>query len=413
MAKLGTTSVFGDLLVDGMIHGSVTGNLTGNASTATSATTATSAGKLATARNITIGNKSNSFDGTANISFTLADIGAAAASHGTHLTIGTGATNAAAGNHTHSNYATTTTTGSLSSLKTSAKGSLVAAINEVFQSGSDAKQKLVDALTAKGISASTSDSWDTLIGKLGDIASAEGADNIYAATSLPATGKTNDICIVSSPLPNHIHIGRIKPTSIDANDIWLDTDGTNLPERQYRTITIGKLSTNLRISSAYRMNSSGSYAAQVVAYYWDGSKWVVCCPVITTLKSTKTNSTGSISLGSGSKYNIAQSGACSVTMKVMEGIQYTGKCTVRVYHSYNYGNSGNVLTYTLSAYNKNGSLITNVAYRSILGDEDYYYFHDVNIPDPGGYIRVSATTAGTNPANDEYNLYMSVGGNKA
>lgn len=33
---------------------------------------------------------------------TPADIGAAAASHGTHLTIGTGASNAAAGNHTHS-----------------------------------------------------------------------------------------------------------------------------------------------------------------------------------------------------------------------------------------------------------------------------------------------------------------------
>ena len=36
---------------------------------------------------------------------TAADIGAAKASHGTHLTIGTGASNAAAGNHTHSGYA--------------------------------------------------------------------------------------------------------------------------------------------------------------------------------------------------------------------------------------------------------------------------------------------------------------------
>lgn len=302
--------------------------------------------------------------------------------------------------------------GALSNLKTNEKGSLVGAINEVFQSGSNAKTKLVNALTAKGISASTSDSWDTLIDKIGNMATAEGASNIYAATSLPATGKTNDICIVSSPLPNHIHIGRIKPTSVDANDIWLDTDGTNL-DRPYRVVTVGKLSTNLRVSSAYRLTSSGGYAAQVVAYYWDGSKWVVCCPVITTLKSTNSNSTGSISLGSGSKYNIAQSGTCSVTMKVMEGIQYTGKCTVRVDHSYNYGNSGNTLTYTLTAYNKNGSVVTNVAKRTTLGSENYTYFHDVNIPDPGGYIRVSATTAGSSPANDEYNLYMSVGGNKA
>lgn len=45
-------------------------SLSGNASTASSAA------KLTTARNITIGNKSNSFNGTANIDFTLADIGA-------------------------------------------------------------------------------------------------------------------------------------------------------------------------------------------------------------------------------------------------------------------------------------------------------------------------------------------------
>lgn len=70
MAKLSTTSVFGDLLVDGMIHGNVTGNLTGNASTATSATTASKADILTTARNIALGGMltgSASFNGSANI----------------------------------------------------------------------------------------------------------------------------------------------------------------------------------------------------------------------------------------------------------------------------------------------------------------------------------------------------------
>lgn len=81
MAKLSTTSVFGDLLVDGMIHGNVTGNLTGNASTATSATTATTAGKWTTARTITIGSKGKSVDGSGNVSWTLAEIGAAASNH--------------------------------------------------------------------------------------------------------------------------------------------------------------------------------------------------------------------------------------------------------------------------------------------------------------------------------------------
>ena len=70
MAKLSTTNVFGDLLVDGMIHGNVTGNLTGNASTATSATTASKADILTTARNIALGgvlSGSASFNGSANI----------------------------------------------------------------------------------------------------------------------------------------------------------------------------------------------------------------------------------------------------------------------------------------------------------------------------------------------------------
>lgn len=83
MAKLSTTSVFGDLLVDGMIHGNVTGNLTGNASTATSATTATSAGKWSTARTLTIGNTGKSVDGSGNQSWTLSEIGAFPSAGGT------------------------------------------------------------------------------------------------------------------------------------------------------------------------------------------------------------------------------------------------------------------------------------------------------------------------------------------
>ena len=62
-----------------------------------------------------------------------------------------------------------TSMGTLSSLQTSAKGNLVSAINEVFQSGSNAKTRLVNALTAKGETVSTSDSWDLLIGKVGEL----------------------------------------------------------------------------------------------------------------------------------------------------------------------------------------------------------------------------------------------------
>ncbi len=61
-----------------------------------------------------------------------------------------------------SNLASRTEVGTLSNLKTSDKSSLVGAINELFQNGSNAKQRLIDALTAKGMTCSIDDSWDDL-----------------------------------------------------------------------------------------------------------------------------------------------------------------------------------------------------------------------------------------------------------
>lgn len=61
-----------------------------------------------------------------------------------------------------SNFATRNDIGTLSSLQTSNKSNLVAAINELFQNGSNVKQRLVDTLTAKGMSCSINDSWDAL-----------------------------------------------------------------------------------------------------------------------------------------------------------------------------------------------------------------------------------------------------------
>ena len=161
--------------------------------------------KLANARKFTIGNTEKTFDGSADVSWSLSEIGAAPASHGTHLTLGTSSSNAYRGDygntaythsqaahapsnaqknsditkaeieakltgnitsHTHSSYATTTTTGTLSSLKTSSKGSLVAAINEVFQSGVSVKEELVDTLTSKGLDVSTSNTFTEIISEI-------------------------------------------------------------------------------------------------------------------------------------------------------------------------------------------------------------------------------------------------------
>lgn len=61
---------------------------------------------------------------------------------------------------------TNTIVGSLSQLQTANKSNVVGALNEVFQSGVDAKQRVVDAINAMGGSASTNDDWATLEWKI-------------------------------------------------------------------------------------------------------------------------------------------------------------------------------------------------------------------------------------------------------
>lgn len=59
--------------------------------------------------------------------------------------------------------------GTLEQLQTTEKTSLVGAINETFQLGSERKAKLVENLTAMGVSCSTSDTWESLLAKVLDI----------------------------------------------------------------------------------------------------------------------------------------------------------------------------------------------------------------------------------------------------
>lgn len=59
-----------------------------------------------------------------------------------------------------------TNQGDLATLETNAKTDLVSAINELFQSCSNIKQQLVDALTAAGVDASIDESIDGIIAKI-------------------------------------------------------------------------------------------------------------------------------------------------------------------------------------------------------------------------------------------------------
>lgn len=63
--------------------------------------------------------------------------------------------------------------------------------DQAFTAGNERKQEVVDALIAKGVSASTSDSWDTLIGKMSAIIKATG--NATAADVRSGKTFSNDI----------------------------------------------------------------------------------------------------------------------------------------------------------------------------------------------------------------------------
>lgn len=56
--------------------------------------------------------------------------------------------------------------GNLSNLKTSSKGTLVAAVNEVFQLGSNVKSAIVTALNEKGCDLNSNSSWDDICNSL-------------------------------------------------------------------------------------------------------------------------------------------------------------------------------------------------------------------------------------------------------
>ena len=71
------------------------------------------------------------------------------------------------------------------SLNTKSKD-IVGAINEVFQSGNNVKQNLVDALIAKGVDCSTSDSFNRLIGLIYGLTNNEGSEDDTGNENLPS-----------------------------------------------------------------------------------------------------------------------------------------------------------------------------------------------------------------------------------
>jgi hypothetical protein len=149
----------------------------------------------------------------------------------------------------------------LNSLQTSNKNNLVAAINEVFQSGVNAKQQLVDALNAKGMTCSTSDSWNTLINHINE--GAGGGLDIISATELPNTGRENQICVIMENPINKYSILPYTNNTYTSDSVTLvyGADESNYTYRSNNQII------------QYNFNRVTKDGVNFKSYYWQDSKW--------------------------------------------------------------------------------------------------------------------------------------------
>lgn len=178
--------------INANIIGDITGDLHGNADTATKLQTGRNingtlfdgtqnitTAQWGTARNLTIGNSTKSVNGSTNVSWTLSEIGAAAASHnhsasnitsGTlalaRIPTGTTASTVALGNHTHSGYASsshTHGTNNVTALTGYTEGSSTTtlsssmSLNTALASLQNQIQTKVDSLADLGITATAAE----------------------------------------------------------------------------------------------------------------------------------------------------------------------------------------------------------------------------------------------------------------
>ena len=207
--------------------------------------TAAAATKLATARNITIGSASKSFDGSASISYTLTEIGAAAASHnhdGVYLPID--------GNATSATVATTA-------------GKLTTAIDITIGSATlafDGSEDIIFTLSDIGAAASNHNHNTAYLG-----ISATAAAATKLATSRTITignaGKSfNGTANISFTLSE---IGAAAATH-DHDGVYLPVAGTAASATKLataRAITIGSISKNFDGSAAISFTLSEIGAA--------------------------------------------------------------------------------------------------------------------------------------------------------
>ncbi|MBV4445301.1 hypothetical protein KM799_02595 [Clostridium tyrobutyricum] len=123
--------------------------------------------------------------------------------------------------------------GDLTNLETTNKDTIVKAINEAFQSGTDVKTNTISAVNEKGGNLSSNASWDDIIQAIKDIqAGGDGNVTGNATTDDILEGKTATVPsgVITGTMPNHT-IDQVKNQIVDSSKLSVDSstiDGTGL-----------------------------------------------------------------------------------------------------------------------------------------------------------------------------------------
>ena len=163
------------------------------------------------------------------------------------------------------------------------------------------RDSLANILGDKGVEVSPEDDMATLIGKV-DGMSISSLD-IISATSLPNTGKENQICVITdNPVDKFLITTISEEKSSDGITLYLNNTssndiltGTTLP------ITIGNLTTNYHFSKVYHYNDT-----RLSSYYYSGSQWneltKAFIPILEKGVQKATSIVGSLNLGNSSSW---------------------------------------------------------------------------------------------------------------
>lgn len=160
--------------------------------------------------------------------------------------------------------------GNINELATDSRTDLVSAINDILEFNNETKEQLKDVLIANGVEISKGESWESIIGKLNEkFSSGGGSLDIISATELPATGKENQICVITDNPVNQFLLSS-NYNDNDSNQIVMylgnttsgdATKGTLLP------ITNGGVTTN------YYFNKVMLGESRLSSYYYKDNTW--------------------------------------------------------------------------------------------------------------------------------------------